>query len=314
MSRLRQAVEIDGRQLVLSNLDKPLWPREGYTKADLISYLLAVSAYLLPHLRQRPLVLTRYPNGIGRASFYQKNVPANAPAWIPTWEDRSGSGRSIRYLLVEERAALAWLGNLAAIELHPWYSRAVRPEEPDVAVMDLDPAEGADFDDVREVAGLLGRLLEDLGLQFWLKTSGATGLHVYVPIRSGHSYAQVVAFTRRLAELIVEVHPRKATVARPVVERRGKVYLDYLQNGRGKTLACVYGPRPQPGAPVSTPIRWEELGHVHPRQFNLQTVPPRLEKLGDIFLPVLAGRQDLAQAAGELGIKLADYGKLDFRR
>ncbi len=307
----RQAVEVDGRRLVLSNLDKPLWPADGYTKADLINYLLAVAPCLLPHLRGRPLVLTRYPHGVQAPSFYQKNTPSTAPAWLRTWEDTGGgSGRPIRYLLVEERAALAWLGNLAAIELHPWYSRADTPDQPDVAVVDLDPAEGTDFDDAREVALLLKRLLDDLGLVSHLKTSGATGLHLYLPIAPGHTYPQVVAFTRRLAELIVQVCPRKTTVTRAVSDRTGRVYLDYLQNGRGKTLAGVYCPRPLPGAPVSTPLGWDELGRVQPRDFNLATVPRRLGSLGDLFHPVLGGRQSLAGPAAELGINLAEYGKL----
>lgn len=307
MAVKRHRVQIAGRELTFSNLDKVLWPDCGGTKADLIDYLVAIAPYLLPHLRRRPLVLTRYPDGAQGGWFYQKNAPESAPPWIPRWPDPEGGagGRTIHYLLCEEVATLAWLGNQAAIELHPWYSRVEAPDHPTVAVIDLDPAEGATFDDARRVAFVVKRLLDELGLRACCKTSGASGLHVYIPIDPVHTYRDVVAVTRAMAEVVVSAVPQLTTLTRRVADRpRGRVYVDYLQNGRGKTLSTVYGPRPRLGAPVSCPITWDELSTVSPEQHTIATMPARARQFGDLFAPVHGGGQTLFACAARLGLPL----------
>lgn len=299
----KQVLRIGGQTVTLTNLDKPMWPEAGLTKGDYIQYLLEMAPVLLPHLQGRPLVLTRYPAGWQGKSFYQKNTPATAPAWLQTWTDTKGE-RPIRYVVCNDVQTLAWLGNQAAIELHPWYSLAAAPDRPTVAVIDLDPADGTDFDDARELAFAVRRLLAEVGLEAYPKTSGATGIHLYIPLAPVHSYGQVVAFARRVCELIEQALPGRATTARAVKDRTGRVYLDFLQNGRGKTLAAPYVPRPRPGAPVSAPVSWTELEFVQPGDFSLRTMPARVQAVGDLFAPVLAGGQTLHQAAQALGVTL----------
>jgi len=288
----RRRVGIDGRTLWVSNLEKVLWPTEGYTKADLISYLLEAAPFILPHLAHRPLVLTRYPDGIDGKSFYQKNMPEKHPAWLATFAHKGGDGRTLLYCVCRDRPTLAWLGNLAAIELHPWLSRVAAPDRPDFAVFDLDPSPPSTFADVRRVALVLRELLQELGLRGYPKTTGATGLHVYVPIKAQYTYRQVREFVRTCSETVRRVLPEACTLERAVARRRG-VYLDYLQNVQGKTLACVYGPRPRPGAPVSLPVTWDELPSLDPTGFNLNTALDRVARVGELFAAVLADRQEL---------------------
>lgn len=293
---------IDDYPLTLSNLDKVLWPESGVTKGELINYFLSVSEFILPHLQDRPLVLTRYPNGAGGKWFYQKNLPGEAPEWLETWPDNH-SGRIINYLICLKRADLAWLGNQAAIEIHSWYSKRQDPDHPDQAVIDLDPGTRTDFDDAREIAFAFRELFSNLGLECYPKTSGATGLHLYLPLRPGrHTYPEVVAFMRRCCEMVAEVFPDRTTVARRVEDRQGKVYLDYLQNGRGKTLVSVYSPRPKPQAPVSCPVTWAELEHCLPDWFTIRTVPERLKVSGDLLAPLLGPGQDLGFPAKMIGL------------
>ncbi|MCL6450111.1 MAG: non-homologous end-joining DNA ligase [Acetobacteraceae bacterium] len=283
-----QEVEVGGRRLLVRNLDKVLWPEDGYTKADLISYYLQVAPVMLPHLRDRPLVLTRYPDGIHGAHFYQKDLPDGTPDWVASVPFLSPStGRVVRYCLCPDAATLAWLGSQACLEIHPWLSRTSSPSEPDFAVLDIDPAPPAGFAEARRLALALGGLLERLKLSSALKTSGATGLHIYVPLLPGHTYPGVREFVRRVAVLLYRTFPRMVTLERTVRRRAGRVYLDYLQNVRGKTLVAPYGVRPLPGAPVSTPITWQELIRVDPAGFTLSTVPARVRAVGDLFAPAL---------------------------
>lgn len=298
----RQTLTIGGVAVSLTNLDKPLWPECGLTKGDYIQYLLQIAPVMLPHLRGRPLVLTRYPNGWKGKWFYQKNTPASAPGWLHTWTETDGDKRPIRYVVCNDLQTLAWLGNQAAIELHPWYSLAANPDRPTVAVIDLDPSTGTDFDDARELAFAVRRVLSELGLEAYPKTSGATGIHIYIPLAPVHSYGEVVQFTRRLSELVEHALPARATTARAVKDRTGRVYLDFLQNGRGKTLAAPYAPRPRPGAPVSAPVTWAELEYISPSDFTLRTMPERVQAVGDLFAPVLAGGQSLYAAGHKLGV------------
>jgi bifunctional non-homologous end joining protein LigD len=276
-------------RIEVRNPDKVLWPDPGYTKADYLAYLLAVAPALLPHLRGRPLVLTRYPDGCGGVSFYQKNLPPEAPAWLPAFPYRHRE-RTIRYLLCHDEACLLWLGAQAALEFHPWLSRVERPESPDLMAIDLDPMAPAGFDDARAVAAVVRDLLDRVGLRGYPKTSGATGIHILVPIAPRYPYRRVAEAVRRIGLALLRLWPRRVTLERAVSRRSGRVYVDYLQNAPGKTLVGVYCPRPLPGAPVSAPFRWSELATVRPEAFTLATVPERLARHGDLFAGALEAR------------------------
>ncbi|BAD40780.1 non-homologous end-joining DNA ligase [Symbiobacterium thermophilum] len=293
----RRWVRVGGRELAVTNLEKPMWPADGLTKGDLISHYVSVAPYLLPYLRGRPVVLTRYPHGVGGKWFYQKDAPQGLPDWIPTWADRAEDGRVIRYLRIEEPAALAYVANLGAIELHPWLSSCDSPDHPDWAVIDLDPAEGATFADVLVVARLVRQILGEVQVQGFPKLSGATGVHIFCPAAPGTTYAETAAFCEQVGRILLRAYPEKVTLERAVARRGPKVYVDYLQNRRGQTITSVYGLRPLPGAPVSAPVTWEELEGEPPR-ITMRTLPARLAAVGDLFAPMLQATQDL-QAATE---------------
>lgn len=284
----RRLVQVESRTLSLSNLEKLMWPEDGITKADLIRYYLAVAPYLLPHLRDRALTVVRYPDGIGGEGFYQKNLPASAPDWLARCAVPSEGSGVISYLVANETAALVWLGNQAALELHPSHHRCDRLDRPDWAVIDLDPAERVPLDDVREVAAQAKRLLDELGIAAYPKFSGLTGIHIYLPLPRRYSYAEVSGAIGFLGRLLLQLNPRKVTIERLIRRRTGKVYVDHLQNLAGKTIAAAYSPRPHPGAPVSTPVTWDELFTRHPSEFTIRTVPDRLRRVGDLFAPVLS--------------------------
>jgi bifunctional non-homologous end joining protein LigD len=280
----------------LTNPGKVFWPAEGYTKGDLLAFYRAVAPWLLPYLRDRPLVVDRYPDGIAGKSFYQKNAPdlpgvRTAPVWT------EGSSREILYLLLDDEAGLAALANLAAIPLHVWSSRVPELDRPDWSILDLDP-KGAPFAGAVEIALALRELCGELGLPAHVKTSGGSGLHVLLPLgrRCGHEQARQLA--ELLARLVAAELPEIATVERARAARGGRVYVDYLQNGRGKLLAAPFSVRPLPGAPVSTPLAWREVGpRLDPRAFTIATVPERLKKLRrDPLAPILDEAPDLAAA------------------
>jgi bifunctional non-homologous end joining protein LigD len=301
----RQAMEIEGRVVSFGNLDKVFWPATGFAKADLLRYLLAVAPALLAHLADRPLVVTRYPDGVEGTAFYQKNLPAHTPDWVAAYPYYSRhSDRVIRFPVCRDAATLAWLAQEGAIELHPWLSRVDRPDFPDFAVFDLDPSPPATFRDVVEVAGWVRDVLGKFGLTAYPKTSGATGLHLYVPIAARYSYPTVARWVGEVAGLIFRAFPGRTTRERTVARRRG-VYIDHLQNVLGKTLVSVYSPRPQPAATVSTPVTWDELSFVDPLTFTLTTVPERLGRFGDLFAPVLAHSQSLDSALAAFGVDAA---------
>ncbi|ADU51240.1 DNA polymerase LigD, polymerase domain protein [Thermaerobacter marianensis DSM 12885] len=307
MAEERLRVQVAGRELEVSHLDRVLWPGDGLTKADFIGYLLQVAPYLLPHLRDRPLVCTRYPDGAGAPGFYQKDAPAGTPPWVRTWPHRTREGRRIRFILADEPATLAWLGQQAAIEIHPWLSTIHHPHRPDWVVFDLDPGPRATFAMAVEVALLVRQVLAALELEGYPKTSGATGLHVFVPILPEHPYPVVTEFARRLAGVVERLRPALVTTVRAVAQRPpSSVYLDFLQNGLGKTLVTVYGPRPRPGAPVSMPVTWDELERgVDPGTFTLRTAPARLQQVGDLWALAEAGRRSLTPACRRLGLDVA---------
>lgn len=241
------------------------------------------------------MVLNRFPDGIQGKSFYQKNCPDYAPPWLRTVPMESSSkGKTIIYCLVNNLKSLLWLVNQGCIEMHPWLSCYHTPDYPTALVFDIDPSETTNFKDVVLVAHLLRRLLEGFGLKGYLKTSGASGLHLFVPVAPNYTYAQIRKTAVYLAGLVVKILPDKTTLERNVQKREGKIYIDCFQNARGKTLASVYSVRPLDGAPVSTPVTWKELDSMSsPTEHNMETVQQRISRKGDVFQPVLENKQNL---------------------
>jgi bifunctional non-homologous end joining protein LigD len=288
-----------------TNVKKIFWPAEGYTKGDLIAYYERVAPLMLPYLKDRPLVLTRYPDGITGKSFYQKDAPDFAPAWVRTERIYSkDTERDIAYLVVDDVEMLRYVANSAAIPVHLWASRIPSLERPDWLVLDLDP-KGAPFTDVVKVALALRRLLDGLELPSYVKTSGATGLHILLPLGARYTYEQARTFARLLAVLGVEAEPEISTVARPLRSRGGKVYIDFGQNGHGQTIVAPYSLRPLPGAPASCPLEWREVTpRLDPARFNLSTIAARFEKMADPLRPVLGGGIDMAAAIERIQARL----------
>lgn len=286
---------ISGRTITLTNLDKEFG--SGWTKGDLIDYYIAVAPFLLPHLRNRPFTLVRYPDGIAGDFFYQKECPSHAPEWVPRVRvPVDGGTKQITFVLCNDLPTLVWLANLGCIEMHAWASRIEQLEQPDFAVFDLDPQAPASFKDACEVAMLIEGVLQELGLKGYPKTSGATGLHINVPVKPIYSWEEVRKAVNYIAGLLVKVYPSRCTTERAVGKRTGKVYIDYLQNGRAKTMASVYSVRPHPVAPVSTPLTWQEVKHgVNPDDFNIKTIAQRFKQFGDLYNPALNPAQKLEQ-------------------
>ena len=285
-----------------SNLSKIFWPEDGYSKGDLIEYYRAIGPWILPYLADRPVVLTRYPDGIHGKSFFQKNAPAFTPDWIRTeriWSEHAE--REIDYLVCDSEEALLFLANLGTIPLHVWSSRIATLQQPDWTILDLDP-KGAPFAHVVELALAVRALCEEIGLEPFIKTSGSTGLHVLIPLARQFTYEQSRMLAHLLARIVQEEHPEIATIARAIGARGGRVYLDFLQNRHGQLLVAPFSVRPLPGAPVSTPLEWREVNRkLDPQAFTLRTVPARLSRIGrDPLRPLLEQTPDLAGALAKL--------------
>ena len=286
----------------ITNPDKVFWPKERYTKGDLIAYYRAVAPYLLPYLRDRPLVLTRYPDGIEGKSFYQKDAPDYAPDWIrleTLWSE--GSEREIRYFVIENEEGLAYIANMAAIPLHIWSSRTTSLQHPDWCILDLDP-KGAPFAHVVEVARAIHKLCLSVELPHFIKTSGSTGLHVLIPLGARCTHEQSRSFAELLANCVVKELPEIATVARQLDAREGKVYVDYLQNGHGRLLVAPYSVRPVPGATVSMPLNWSQVtARLDMHKYDIRTAPPLLAKQkSDPFAGLFTEVADLPQSLARL--------------
>src|SRR3989454_1085148 len=298
------------REVKFSNLDKVFWPDEGYTKGDLIDYYRAVSPWMLPYLADRPLVLTRFPDGINGKSFFQKDAPEYAQAFVRTvtiWSE--DSQRDLDYFVCDNESSLLYIANMAAILLHVWSSRVATLETPDWCILDLDPKD-APFTDVVTVAKAVRALCDDIGLPTGIKTSGSTGLHVLIPLGRQVTYEQSRTLGGLLARVIAAELPDIATVTRQVQKRGGKVYLDYVQNGHGRLLVAPFSARPLPGAPVSMPLRWTEVTpKLDMKKFTIKTAPTRMAKLEeDPLRPVLDLKPDLVTALERLNARLSDEG------
>jgi len=289
------------RHVVVTNPTKVFWPEEGYTKSDLVGYYESIAPWLLPYLRARPVVLTRYPDGITGKSFFQKDAPTWVPSWVHTERIRAeGVERDIDYFIVDDVETLRYVANTGTIPLHLWASRLSALDRPDWLVLDLDP-KGAPFTDVVKIALVIRRILEELELPSYPKTSGATGLHILLPLGARYSYEETRTFARLLATLAVQKLPAIATIARMIRTREGKVYVDFGQNGRGQTIVGPFSVRPLPGAPVSWPLRWSEVtAKLDPRRFTIRTAQERLVKDGDPMAPVLGEGIDIAAALARL--------------
>ncbi len=285
------------KQVKFTNLKKIFWPDEGYTKGDLIEYHRSIASFLLPYLKNRPLVLTRYPDGIAGKSFFQKDAPEFIPSWIRREKIYSkDTDRDIGYIIVNDVETLLYVINMGTIPLHLWSSRIDSLERPDWLVLDLDP-KGAPFAHVVEVARALHEILTGLRLESFIKTSGASGLHILVPLGARYTHEQAKSFARLLAMLGTESVPDISTVARPIAARGGKVYIDFGQNGYGVTIAAPFAVRPLPGATVSCPLLWNEVnGRLHPSRFTIKTVPERFRKMKDPMAPIFRKAIDLASA------------------
>ena len=288
----------------LTNLNKIFWPDEGYTKGDLLDYYQAVAPWMLPFLRDRPLVLDRYPNGITGKSFFQKNAPEKAPPQLRTLKLQSEE-REIDYILCDDLGGLLYLVNLGAIPFHIWSSRVEAIDRPDWCILDLDP-KTAPFADVVRIALAIRDLCEEIGITPYIKTSGGSGLHILLPMGRLLTHEPVRQFAELMAGVIVRRLPDVATTARAIPARRGRVYVDALQNGRGKLLAAPYCVRPRPGATVSTPLDWKEVtAKLDVGAFTLKTVPERLRKRrSEPLLPVLEETPDLERVVAALSEKL----------
>src|SRR2546425_165998 len=294
------------REVKFSNLDKVFWPDEGYTKGDLIDYYRAVSPWMLPYLADRPLVLTRFPDGINGKSFFQKDAPEYAQAFVRTvtiWSE--DSQRELDYFVCDNESSLLYIANMAAILLHVWSSRVESLEAPDWCILDLDPKD-APFTDVVTVAKAVKALCDDIGLPTGIKTSGSTGLHVLIPLGRQVTYEQSRTLGGLLARVIAAELPEIATVTRQVQKRGGKGYLHYVQNGHGRLLVAPYSVRPLPGAPVSMPLKWSEVTpKLDIKKFTIKTAPARMKKLGeDPLRSVLELKPDLVHALELLNDRL----------
>ncbi len=292
-----QSLEIDGIAVPISNLDKIYWPDSGLTKYDLIDYYLHIAGTILPYLHDRPQSLHRHPNGIEQPGFFQKDHE-RLPDWVETMPIHSeSSGKEINYLLCQNEATLLFMANLGCIEINSWNSRKASLDAPDYTVIDIDPSEGNSFDQVIEVAQTAQALLETAGIKALCKTSGSSGLHIYIPLGAKYSYQEGRDFARILCTLIQAQLPKLTSMERAVKNRHGKIYLDYLQNRRGQTLAAPYCLRPRPQAPVSAPLAWSEVKiGLKINDFNITTMLPRLVDKGDVFSPVLDEGIDMIKA------------------
>lgn len=287
----------------LSRPDKVLWPDDGLTKRDLFAYYQAVAPALVHALRERPLTVKRYPDGIDGEAFYQKNAPKYAPAWIKTISLHAGSSkRDVAYIVANDRRTLLWLGNQAAIELHPWLSRVDRLDRPDFLLLDIDPPEGR-FDQALRVAALAREALARHGLEAVAKTSGSKGLHVVVPLVRRHTFEHTQRAAYRVASEAAGLEPSLVTTEFLKADRGGRVFLDYTRMGRAQHVVAPYSPRARPGGPVSFPVEWDrvERGTVNLLDYSIRTVPAILERDGDRWRKLSPRPQRLPAALTEPG-------------
>jgi bifunctional non-homologous end joining protein LigD len=297
-----QLVTIDGNELKLTNLDKLYWKKEKGSKLDLINYYLKMAPFVLPYMLNRPQSLNRHPNGIDEMNFYQKDMKGKAPEWAQTHIDFSEStNQNVEYLVCANEATLIYMANLGCIEMHPWHSRTQSWQQPDWCLIDLDPDDKNTFDEVIQIAQVVKKLLDSIEVDSCVKTSGSSGIHIYIPLGAQYSYDQ----SKQLAELIVTlVHqelPDLTSIVRNPAKRKGKIYLDFLQNREIQTAAAPYSLRPKNGMPVSTPLHWDEVKKgLTSTTYHINNIFDRVKTEGDLFKPVLGKGINLANVLKKL--------------
>jgi bifunctional non-homologous end joining protein LigD len=295
---------INGKKLAFTHLDKIYWPDEGYTKGDVVNYYNDIYKYIIPYLKDRPESLLRMPNGIAEKGFFHKDAGTEAPEWVeslPLWSD--SAEKEIAYIICNDKPTLLYLANLGCIEINPWNSRKENLDNPDYLVMDIDPSENNSFEQVIETAQVIKQILDKAGALSFPKTSGATGIHVYVPLGAKYTYDQAKEFAHMIAILAQEQLPGFTSLERSL-SKRGKdhIYIDFLQNRKGQTLSCAYSIRPKPGATVSAPLEWKEVKYgLHPSDFNIKNIIKRLDQKGDLFADVLKKAIDMKKCIEKLG-------------
>ncbi len=281
------------REVKLTNLGKVFWPELGLTKRDLLQYYADVSPYLLPHLKDRAMVMKRYPNGAAGDFFFMKRAPSPRPEWIELCHIEHESGNTINFPMVQDLATLLWIINLGCIDLNQWYARCDDVDRPDYLHFDLDPTPDTPFQKVLETALLVRQALESLNMPALAKTTGSRGIHIYVPVVRGPTQKQVWTFAKEIARVLESHSPQLVTAEYRVAKRpKGRVLVDYNQNAWGRTLASIYSIRPMPRATVSTPVTWEEIeqGIITIEDFRIDNVPARLHEMGDLWKPLLHNR------------------------
>ena len=304
---------VAGRELRLSNLRKIFWPGEGYTKGDLIAYYHAIAPMILPHLAQRPLTMKRMPDGIDGPFFYEKSAPSHVPDWVPRCPTPNDQGEITDYMIAADEACLLLVANLGAIEFHPLHSRCGYDDRPDYLFFDLDPME-APFENVRIVALHVRAALDALGLPSYPKTSGATGMQIYVPIKLGPTYDQTRAFVGAIGRMILKADPERVTMEWEISKRTGKIFIDHNMNRPGANIAAVYSVRPEPGATVSTPVTWDEVeAGLQPSDFTIVNIHDRIARVGDLFEGVLTDPIDLRPSLERLGLPAEIDAELPLR-
>jgi len=299
-----QVREVNGHELKFTNLSKIYWPKEKYTKRDMLNYYYQVAPYLLPYLKDRPQSLNRYPNGIEGKSFYHKDITASAPDWIKMEPYTTSEGEDKNFLVPEDEAAILYMANLGAIEMNPWNSTIHKEDFPDWCLIDLDPSETTTFNQVIDTALATKDVLDNMKVKGYVKTSGSTGIHIYIPLAARYDYDQCQLFGKVIATQVHQMLPRFTSIERLIKNRKGKMYIDYLQNRPKATLAAPYSLRPKPGATVSMPLHWEEVRKgLKMKDFTIANAMDRIKSEGDIFKPVLGKGIDLDKIFKKINVQ-----------
>ena len=288
-----QVCKIGGHEIRFTNLSKVFWPTEGFTKRDMINYYYEIAPYILPYLKNRPQSLNRYPNGIAGKSFYHKDLTV-APGWVKKFPYTTSEGENKNFMVPTNEAGILYMANLGSIEMNPWNSTIHKPGHPDWCCLDLDPDKNNTFEQVIQTAQMVKRILDDFKITGYPKTSGSTGIHIYIPLGAKYTYDECQLFGKIIARRVHEQLPAFTSIERLTKNRKGKLYIDYLQNRPKATLAAAYSLRPKPGATVSMPLYWDEIKKgLALKNFTILNAAKRVKKEGDIFKPVLGKGIDL---------------------
>ncbi len=287
-------ITVEQKNVKLTNIDKIFWPEKKYTKGEMINYYIKIYPYIQKYLKNRPLSLNIYPDGIDGNSFYLKNRPDYAPDWLTTTPVIAKENKSINYIIINNLSDLIWITNRASIELHTWFSTIQHPQKPDFAVFDIDPGEKTEFKTTIEVSLLIKSILDRLNLRAYVKTSGKRGLHIFIPIKAIYNYQSVKSFLLYIAKTVISIKANKVTIEWRKEKRKGKLHIDYRQNSRGKTIPAPYSLRPTKEATISTPLTWEELNsNLNPLAFNMATIIDRINSKGNLWSEIMDYKQEL---------------------